>query len=105
MNNRDFIDKQIKFSSDGCIYCYYSSVPDDLMIRPTPAKTDRATTLVGIQKFSRRESDGKIVYQMLMQCDLKMKITPKLIAMFLPSGLQDWSRKINKYINDNYEKL
>ena len=48
MNNRDFIDKQIKFSSDGSIYCYYSSVPDDLMIRPTPAKTDRATTLVGI---------------------------------------------------------
>jgi hypothetical protein len=42
---------------------------------------------------------------MLLQCDLKMKVTPKLISMFLPAGMQDWSRKINKYLNDKYDTL
>lgn len=40
-----------------------------------------------------------------MQGDMKMKITPKLLAMFLPTGMQDWARKINKYLNDNYDKI
>lgn len=55
--------------------------------------------------MERRAEDNKIKYTMLMQCDLKMNITPKLIGMFLPQGMQDWSRKINKYLADNYDKI
>lgn len=40
-----------------------------------------------------------------MQCDLKMKITPALITMFLPNGFSDWFKKVNKYLNDNYDKI
>jgi hypothetical protein len=97
MNHRDFVDKCIKFVDKGKFYIYYSSIPDDTKIREIRPKTDRAKTILGIQRIERR-ADGKILYTMLMQCDLKMKITPKLIAMFLPSGLQDWTRKCNKYI-------
>lgn len=56
-------------------------------------------------KIYRRAEDDKIIYSMLMQCDLKVKITPAIIAMFLPKGLQDWSKKVNKYINDNYDQI
>lgn len=31
--NRDFLDKQIKFSNDGKFYCYYSSIPNDTDIK------------------------------------------------------------------------
>ena len=74
-------------------------------MRAIPEKAERATTIFGVQKFERRPEDGKIVYDMLMQYDLKMKITPKLIAMFLPSGLLDWTRRCNKYIYDNYDQI
>jgi hypothetical protein len=86
MNNKDFLDKQLMFTENGKLYVYYSSVSDEANIKENPPKTDRAKTILGIQKMERRD-DGKIVYSMLMQCDLKVKITPKLIAMFLPSGL------------------
>ena len=65
----------------------------------------RGITYIGMQKMERRPEDGKIKYTMLMQCDLKMNITPKLIGMFLPQGMQDWSRKINKYLMDHYDKI
>jgi hypothetical protein len=55
--------------------------------------------------MERRAEDGKIVYTMLMQCELKMNVTPKLIAMFLPQSLQDWLQKCNKYINNNYDEI
>eukprot|EP00347_Sterkiella_histriomuscorum_P021258 403334641 len=103
--NKDFYDKQIKFEQNGQIYLYYSAVPDDTLIKPPPAKVDRARTIVGMGKIYRRAEDDKIVYSMLMQCDLKMKITSALIAMFLPKGLLDWSKKVNKYINDNYDTI
>ncbi len=74
-------------------------------MKPTPPKVDRARTIVGMGKVYRREEDGKVVYTMLMQCDLKIKITPQLIAMFLPNGLLSWSKKLNKYINDNLDKI
>ncbi len=46
---------------------YYSEIPegDAQYDRETvrPAKTDRATTIVGVQKMYRQEGeDGKIVY-------------------------------------------
>jgi len=106
-SNRDFCDKHIKFSTEkGAFYCYYSTLPDNgVETREIPPKVERATTYIGAQKMYRRPEDGKIVYTMLMQCDLKMKITPKLISMFLPAGLQDWSRKCNKYMMDNYDKI
>lgn len=34
-----------------------------------------------------------------------MNITPKIISMFLPTGMQDWFKKANKYLNDNYDKI
>ena len=110
MNNREFVDKQVRFSdpSEGKFYVFYSSVPDTnetYMKEKMPPKTDRAYTIIGVQKMYRRPEDGKIVYQMLMQCDIKMNITPKLIAMFLPSGMLDWTQKCNKFIVNNYDKI
>lgn len=71
-----------------------------------PPKTDRAATIVGVQKMYRQEGeDGRIVYKMLMQCDLKINVSPKLIQMFLPSGMQDWLTKCNKYINEHYDEI
>lgn len=65
----------------------YSCIPNDTDVRPSPPKTDRAKTIIGIAKFYRRKEDDKIVYAMLNQCDLKVKITPALISMFLPNGM------------------
>lgn len=106
MANRDFFDKHAKFvTQDGNFYCYYSAIPNSEEIKPIPAKVERAITFIGVQKMERRAEDNKIVYTMLMQCDLKMKITPQLISMFLPKGLEDWSKKLNKYMMDNYDKI
>ena len=106
MANRDFFDKHIKFvTDDGKFYCYYSALPNSEEIKPTPPKVERAVTFIGVQKMERRLEDNKIVYTMMMQCDLKMKITPKLVTMFLPKGLEDWSKKLNKYMMDNYDKI
>lgn len=74
------------FADHGIFYSYYSSIPNDTETKEIPVKVERAKTLVGAQKMERRE-DGKILYTMLVQSDLKMKITPKLISMFLPAGL------------------
>lgn len=104
MNNRDFVDKQIKFSENGKFYCYFSNVPNDDEVIPIPNKHDRAKTILGVQRMERRE-DGKIVYHTFMQGDVKIKVTPKLIAMFLPSGIQDWVKRLNKYLQENYEKI
>jgi hypothetical protein len=109
MNHREFLEKQIRFadSKSGKFYIYYSHVPDGCEFDKAerPPKTDRAYTLVGVQTLHRRAEDGKIAYSLLMQCDLKMNITPKLIAMFLPTGMRDWYQKCNKFINNNYDRI
>jgi len=74
--NKDFYDKQIKFEYNGEVYIYYSAIPNDQEMKPSPAKVDRAKTIVGMGKVYRRKEDQMIVYTMLMQCDLKIKITP-----------------------------
>ena len=72
-----------------------------------PPKTDRATTIIGVQKMYREAGapDGKIIYQMLMKCDVKISISPKLIQLVLPSGMQEWLTKCNKYINEHYDEI
>ncbi len=40
-----------------------------------------------------------------MQMDAKMNISPKIIAMFLPNGMQDWQKKVNKYLIENYDQI
>jgi len=52
-----------------------------------------------------RREDGKIVYHTFMQGDIKIKVTPKLIAMFLPSGIQEWVKRLNKYLDETYTKI
>ncbi|TNV70780.1 hypothetical protein FGO68_gene9427 [Halteria grandinella] len=109
MNNKEFVDKQLRFFDPATqrFYVYYSALPDGHahMDRPLPPKTDRAVTIVGVQRMWRRPEDGKIVCEMLMQCDLKVNITPKLIQLFLPTGMQDWNNRLNKYIVNNYDKI
>ncbi len=95
MYNKEFVDKQIRFSEMKTqrYYVFYSAIPDG--IEPydnerkelLPPKTERATTLVGVQKMWRRPDDGKIVYQMIMQCDLRVSVSPKIVQMFLPNGM------------------
>lgn len=86
---------------------YYSALPEGSTLHetPIPPKTDRAQTIIGAQRMYRRPEDGKLICEMLMQCDVKIKVTPKLIAMFLPSGMQDWNAKLNKFLNDNYDNI
>ncbi len=59
---------------------------------------------MAFQKMERLK-DGRILYQMFMQGNLKMKITPKIISMFLPNGLQEWVKKCAKYVNDHHDEL
>lgn len=92
--NRDFVDKHVRFANNGVVYTYYSACPDSETLHPVPAKVERAKTIIGLQKMERRKSDGKIVYTMYMQGDLNMKQTTKLLGMFLPTGMQDWQRKL-----------
>ena len=66
----------------GTYYIYYSEVPEgsepyDHDVK-RPQKTDRASTIVGVQKMYR-QPDGKVAYQMLMKCDVKISVSPKLI--------------------------
>lgn len=67
MNNREFIDKQIRFADakEGKYYVYYSSAPDGGEWETQyekPPKTDRSYTIIGAQKMYRRGEDRKIVY-------------------------------------------
>ena len=53
MNNREFVDKQVRFSdpAEGKFYVFYSSVPDSneiYMKEKIPPKTDRAYTIIGV---------------------------------------------------------
>jgi hypothetical protein len=87
MSNKDFLEKYIKFSDNNKFYIYYSCIPGDEELKGVPEKTDRGKTLIGVETFERRPEDGKIIYTNLVQCDLKMQITPKIIQLFLPSGV------------------
>lgn len=58
---------------------------------------------MGVQKIERR--GGKIVYNMLLQSDLKVKITPAIIGAVMPKGIQDWFKALTRYLNDNYERI
>jgi hypothetical protein len=102
---RDFVDKQMLFSHEGVIYMFYSYVEDSASLVENYPKAERGTTYFGAQKIYRRKEDNKIVSVLMMQSDLKMKITPKFIALFMPSGISDWFKKVNKYINDNYDQI
>lgn len=54
INSRDFYEKAMIFSQDGCLYKYSSSCKDDLELRPKPYKdTVRGTSLITAQKFWR----------------------------------------------------
>jgi hypothetical protein len=46
--NRDFVDKHLKFSSDGKFYCYYTCIPNDTEFKELPPKVDRAQTIIGM---------------------------------------------------------
>ena len=53
MNNREFLDKQLRFSDalKGTYYIFYSSLPDGQEtydIKGKQAKTDRAYTIIGV---------------------------------------------------------
>jgi hypothetical protein len=60
-SNRDFVDKQVKFRHEECVYLFFSHLPPDRSIEvfPKPAKVERAETLIGVQKFERM-ADGSI---------------------------------------------
>lgn len=102
---RDFVDKQIMFSHNGAIYIYYSMVEDSNTVREPHPKSERGSTFFGVQKIFRRPDDNKIQSVLLLQSDLRMSITPKFIALFMPSGINDWFKKVNKYISDNYDNI
>ena len=103
MNPRDFVEKYFSFSHNSKYYSYFSSLPEELI--PTLPKTDRARTVFGIQTLERRDCDGKIVYSVWLQCDLKAKIPMKVAEMFLGAGVLEWTKRCNKYINDNYDRI
>jgi len=75
----------VRFSDTktGTYYIYYSEVPEGSEAydkdKVRPPKTDRASTIVGVQKMYRQKEDGKIRYQMLMKCDVKINVSPKVI--------------------------
>lgn len=64
--NRDFVDKQIKFSHNNKFYVYYTSIPNHEEIKEIPDKVGRAQNYIGIQKLERLENEGKIKLTMLM---------------------------------------
>ena len=110
MNNKEFLDKQIRFyhPASSRYYVYYSALPDDHILcqAEPPTKTDSAKTKVGVERMYRSEENGgRIVLEMLMQCDLKVNVTPKLIALFLPNGMQDWVNRLNKFLVNNYDAI
>jgi len=48
MNNKDFLEKYIKFSHNGKHYIYFSFIPDEALKRDSPAKTDRSFSVFGV---------------------------------------------------------
>ena len=47
MNNKDFLEKYIKFSHEGKHYIYFSFTPED-SLKPSPPKTDRSYSIFGV---------------------------------------------------------
>ena len=47
MNNKDFLEKYVKFSHEGKHYIYFSFVPND-SIKESPSNTDRAVSIFGV---------------------------------------------------------
>ena len=53
-NNKDYYDKSLKFSHEGKLYYFCSQIaPNELELKPCPAKTDRGKTMIGVQIFER----------------------------------------------------
>ncbi len=103
--SRDGVNKQLQFAHEGCFYNYTTQASKADEVIPTKEKIVRAQAIIGVHKLYRQE-DGTIVYKMLSQFQPHIqKISPSLINMFLPSGLQDWHKKLSKYLMDNFDEL
>eukprot|EP00350_Pseudokeronopsis_sp_OXSARD2_P003500 CAMPEP_0170541754 /NCGR_PEP_ID=MMETSP0211-20121228/1403_1 /TAXON_ID=311385 /ORGANISM="Pseudokeronopsis sp., Strain OXSARD2" /LENGTH=158 /DNA_ID=CAMNT_0010844607 /DNA_START=436 /DNA_END=909 /DNA_ORIENTATION=- len=102
-HNRDFYDKMVSFCHDGSFYYYFSSIPNGDQLKPPVEKCERAWTYFGCSKVERLKEGknrGKLRVITLMQSDMKIRITPKIVAMFLPSGISDWTKKMQRYLNE-----
>lgn len=105
MYNRDFVDKSITFSHEGAVYLFCTAMNNDTEYIPIQSKTERAQNLINHQKFYRRPEDGKVVYQIFLQNDLKAKTAAKMSPTFFPGGIFDWFKKMSKHLNDHYSSI
>lgn len=105
VNRKDFLEKCIKFADEGRFYVYFTGMDASLTkleveqgglpslgYREKPADSDRCYTTLGVQRLERRPSDGKIIYTMLLQSDLKIPMgLGFLVKSQLPKSMKDWS--------------
>eukprot|EP00349_Pseudokeronopsis_sp_Brazil_P008815 CAMPEP_0202971538 /NCGR_PEP_ID=MMETSP1396-20130829/28350_1 /ASSEMBLY_ACC=CAM_ASM_000872 /TAXON_ID= /ORGANISM="Pseudokeronopsis sp., Strain Brazil" /LENGTH=155 /DNA_ID=CAMNT_0049701019 /DNA_START=423 /DNA_END=887 /DNA_ORIENTATION=- len=88
--NRILVDKIMRFVEftpehpSGVFYLYASAVPPNIAAeKGSDPDFTLGETVVAMEKIYRRASDGKIQYDLLAQQDMKMKVTPALIKMFV----------------------
>jgi len=103
---RDFVDKYVQFSTvEGRVYVYYSSIPESEKQFPIPPLTQRARTLIGIQRFERCPDTQRIRCVFLSQTDLKVKVDQNVLAKYLGPSMQVWVGKLNAFVKANLDTV
>ena len=69
INQRDFLEKKLKFTHQGKIFIFFTSIPDTF--RPAEGKITRAYSIMGFHIFERLE-DGRLKFTGLAQTDINI---------------------------------
>lgn len=95
MNNREFVEKQLAFYSDGRFYVYSSSVDDSL----EPEKWDltRARTYVCGSRIEREGKSLKIT--MLSQMDMKLFVPSILLGGRMADEMMNFKDSLLKRVD------
>lgn len=103
IQQRDFLEKKVKFTDGNKRYVYFTSLPDEIL--PIEEGVSRGYTLIGFHCFERQE-DGRILMEGIMQNDFNIgtgamaKIAQAAIMSALPKSLKAWFTSLEEHTQE-----
>ena len=101
VNQRDFLEKKVKFQADGKHYVFYSSVPDE--IKPNEKNVSRGYSIIGFHQFENLP-DGRVLCESIMQSDLNMgtgmsaKVALAAVMNMVPKMCKIWFQNLEEHV-------
>ena len=72
---------------------------------PEQPKTVRCQTIVATNMLYRNKEDGRIYYESIVQCDLKLNLSQSILNHLLGTGLGTWFKSLNQFLKSDSELL